>query len=119
MIPRNHRRHVNRGHKRPGESGGPLMLNIRVRHLKRKGDPATTAEEVREALQHLLDFHEMPRGWQFMAVNWKNPTRFGTEWETGWPDRAKTDDEIEFLEAFTKAVQSKLRMAEVWRVDAL
>lgn len=116
MIDR--RRHVDRrSHKRPGEAGGPLMLNIRVRCLKKRGAPQTTPDQVRAALQHLLDYSVMPPGWQFMAVNWKNPKRFGTDWETGWPTRAQTDDENEFLDAFTKAVQSKLRMAEVWAVN--
>jgi hypothetical protein len=93
------------------------MLNIRVRHLKRKGSPATNPGEVTAALQHLLDTGSMPRGWQFMAVNWKNPRRFGNDWSTGWPARATSADEAEFLEAFTLAVQAKIRMAEVWRVE--
>lgn len=93
------------------------MLNIRVRHLKRKGTPPTRPEEVTAALQHLLDTGEMPRGWQFMAVNWKNPRRFGNDWETGWPQRATTEDEVQFLADFERAVQARIRMAEVWRVD--
>src|SRR5947199_268533 len=114
-IDRTH--YVNRSHKKSGEGGGPLMLNIRVRHLRKKGTPPTGPNEVRAALQHLLDTGRMPKGWQFMAVNWKNPKKFGTDWETGWPQRAQTDDADEFLEAFTQAVQAKIRMAEVWRVE--
>lgn len=93
------------------------MLNIRVRHLKRKGLPPTDPQAVVNALQHLLDYGYMPKGWQFMVVNWKNPRRFGTDWETGWPQRANTEDSEEFLEAFTKAVQAKIRMAQVWLVN--
>lgn len=115
MINRTH--YVNRKQSKGDGAHGPLMLNIRVRHLKRKGTPPTKPEEVTAALQHLLDFGRMPKGWQFMAVNWKNPRRFGTDWETGWPQRATTEDEDEFLEAFTKAVQARIRMAEVWRVE--
>lgn len=89
------------------------MLNIRVRHLRRKGEPKTQTGSVKDALQTLLDTGEMPAGWQFMAVNWKNPKRFGTSWATGWPRHATTEDAEEFLAAFTAAVQSVLRVARV------
>ena len=113
MIDR--RRHTvnRRSHKRPGESGGPLMLNIRVRHLRKKGMPPTSNDQVRAALQHLLDKGSMPRGWQFMAVNWKNPRKFGFDWQTGWPERAQTDDEDVFREVFEAVVNTQLRLAEV------
>lgn len=114
MINRPGKRTVDRrSHKRAGESGGPLMLNIRVRRLRLRESAVTTPDDVRDALQILLDTHAMPPGWQFMAVDWKNPHRFGRSWQTGWPSHATTDDEHEFLEAFTRAVQAKLHLAKV------
>lgn len=116
MIDRK-RHHTNRrSHKRRGENGGPLMLNIRVRHLRKKGSPKTSQDQVRAALQHLLDMGEMPKGWQFMAVNWKNPRKFGFDWRTGWPSRATTDDAEEFRDAFEAVVQTQLRLAEVRQI---
>ena len=93
--------------------GGALMLNIRVRHIRKKGAPKTTKTSVRDALQHLLDYGHMPDGWQFMYVNWKNPDKFGSSWQSGWPKRNTTDDQDEFTEAFKKVVQDQIRMARV------
>lgn len=108
-------RFVNRASK--GDGGhGPLMLNIRVRRVKRRGMPAAEDADVLAALQTLLDTGKMPRGWQFMAVNWKNPRKFGNSWDTGWPSFASTEDADEFREAFARAVQARLRLAEVRRV---
>lgn len=96
--------------------GGALMLNIRVRHIRRKSEKEAPKTTVREALQHLLDHHEMPRGWQFMFVDWKNPDKHGSSWQSGWPEGKTTDDPDEFTQAFTRVVQDQIRMARVRRV---
>jgi hypothetical protein len=96
-----------------GKAGGALMLNIRVRHIRKKGSPATSKGTVRDAIQHLLDYGTMPPGWQFMAVDWKNPKRYGSGWQTGV---RSTDDLEEFVAAFGKVVQSQIRMGVVDKV---
>jgi hypothetical protein len=101
----------NKGEKT--SSKGPLMLNIRVRHVKRRGERKTMVADVKAALQTLLDTGSMPPGWQFMVVNWKNPKKFGTSWDTGWPRHARTSDAEEFRNAFSAAVQSMMRVATV------
>lgn len=103
--------------KKPGE-GGALMLNIRVRRIIKRGESneARFRGEVRDALQHLLDYGEMPQGWQFMYVDWKNPAKHGSSWETGWPDGKSTDDPEEFNNAFERVVQDQIRMARVRRL---
>lgn len=92
------------------------MLNIRVRHIRRKGDPPTTKTAVRDALQTLLDTGRMPDGWQFMYVDWKDPKRYGSSWTSNWPQRQHSVDEDEFTHAFAKVVQDQIRMAEVARI---
>ena len=96
-----------------GKAGGALMLNIRVRHIRKKGSPETAKGTVRDAIQHLLDHGRMPPGWQFMAVDWKNPKKYGTGWQTGV---RSTEDLEEFLHAFEKIVQSQIRVGVVERV---
>lgn len=95
------------------ERGGALMLNIRVRHIRKKGTPPTTRTSVRDALQELLDTGKMPDGWQFMYVDWKNPKKYGSSWQSGWPQRNHSTDEDAFIEAFARVVQDQIRMAEV------
>jgi hypothetical protein len=102
-----------RKQKRAKGSGGALMLNIRVRHIKRKSDDETPKRTVRDALQHLLDRGVMPEGWQFMFVDWKNPDKYGTSWQSGWPENKTTDDPDEFNQAFSRVVQTQIRMARV------
>lgn len=102
--------------KKKKGAGGALMLNIRVRHIKRKGAPDTPGGSVRDALQSLLDTGRMPEGWQFMFVNWKNPAKHGTSWRSGWPDRNSTDDPEEFNQAFAAVIQAQIRMARVRKV---
>jgi hypothetical protein len=97
-------------------SGGALMLNIRVRHIKKKSDPETLRGTVRDALQSLLDKGRMPPGWQFMCVDWKNPERYGWSWRSQWPERNTTDDTEEFNQAFAAVVQDQIRMARVRKV---
>lgn len=93
--------------------GGALMLNIRVRHIRKKGSPRTSPGSVRDALQTLLDTGRMPNGWQFMFVDWKNPKRHGSDWQAGWPSGKHSDDPGEFLDAFSRVVQDQIRVAEV------
>lgn len=88
------------------------MLNIRVRHIHKKGEEATKTN-VRDALQTLLDTGEMPDGWQFMFVNWKNPEKNGTSWRRGWDPRKTSNDADEFNRAFARVVQDQIRMAKV------
>jgi hypothetical protein len=102
-----------RKQRKDTKEGGALMLNIRVRHIRRKSDPPATKTAVRDALQSLLDTGSMPDGWQFMYVDWKNPKKYGSSWQSGWPARNHSTDEDEFLTAFTKVVQDQIRMAEV------
>lgn len=96
--------------RKKGKGGGALMLNIRVRHIRKRGSPPTTREQVRDALQALLDSGRMPKGWQFMYIDWKNPRKYGNEWESGWPAGNHSE---EFDDAFTKVVQDQIRLAEV------
>lgn len=102
--------------KKKRGGAGALMLNIRVRHIRRKTDREASKETVRDALQYLLDHHVMPEGWQFMFVDWKNPQRYGNSWTSGWPKNKTTDDPEEFEQAFTRVVQDQIRMARVNRV---
>lgn len=103
-----------RSHKRRGAvAGGPLMLNIRVRHLRHRADPKTRVGDVKDALQTLLDTGEMPPGWQFMFVNWKDPERWSGGWRTNYPRHAHSEDAGHFQEHFAAAVQAALRAAEV------
>lgn len=99
--------------RKDGKSGGALMLNIRVRHIRKKGSAETTRTSVRQALQTLLDTGVMPPGWQFMYVNWKNPKRHGSSWSSGWPRNAHSEDTDEFQQAFTKVVQDQIRVAKI------
>jgi hypothetical protein len=101
--------------KKKGD-GGALMLNIRVRRIKKKSEPETPKGTVRDALQALLDHGRMPDGWQFMYVDWKNPKKHGSSWQSGWPSRNTSDDPEEFTQAFTRVVQDQIRMARVRRV---
>lgn len=103
-----------RSHKRRGsQAGGPLMLNIRVRHIRRRGQPRATKEQVKNALQVLLDTGKMPRGFQFMYVDWKNPDKFGGDWDDEYPPRNHSEDADEFYEHFCHAVQAAIRLAVV------
>jgi hypothetical protein len=103
--------------KKKGERGhGPLMLNIRIRHIRKKNVADTTKTTVRDALQTLLDTGRMPPGWQFMYVDWKNPKKHGSSWQSGWPDRNTSEDEDEFAQAFAKVVQDQIRMARVTKL---
>ena len=101
--------------KKKKGAGGALMLNIRVRHIKRKGEE-TSKTTVRDALQELLDTGRMPDGWQFMYVDWKNPQKHGSSWSGTWPANKSTDDPEEFNNAFAKVVQDQIRMARVRKV---
>jgi len=102
-----------RGKKRKkGSKGGALMLNIRVRHIRKKGAKPITNTDVRNALQKLLDTGRMPPGWQFMYVDWRNPHKHGS----GWLTEKSTDDEEEFTAAFAAVVQHQIRMAQVRRI---
>ena len=89
------------------------MLNIRVRQIVKKGSPESTKTNVRDALQALLDTGRMPRGWQFMWVDWKNPQKHGSSWQSGWPENKHSEDTEEFNEAFAAVVQDQIRMARV------
>jgi hypothetical protein len=100
-----------KSHHKQGD-GGALMLNIRVRHIKRKGTKRAPDGAVRDALQQLLDRGRMPPGWQFMWVNWKNPHKHGG-WTDVYPDRNTGDDPEEFAHAFAKVVQDQIRIAVV------
>lgn len=102
--------------KKGSREGSALMLNIRVRHIRKKGAPETSKTTVRDALQTLLDTGRMPRGWQFMYVDWKNPSRYGSSWASGWPSGKHADDPEEFLHAFEKVVQDQIRMAAVRKI---
>ena len=102
-----------RKRKKKKGAGGALMLNIRIRHIRKKGAAETTKTSVRDALQSLLDTGSMPPGWQFMFVNWKNPRKHGSSWRSGWPDANQTDDAEEFNKAFAAVVQDQIRMAHV------
>lgn len=93
--------------------GGALMLNIRVRHIRKRGAPPTTRTQVRDALQYLLDNGSMPSGWQFMYVDWKNPAKYGSGWVTGVKS---SDDTDEFMHAFRAIVQHEIRVAVVEKV---
>lgn len=105
---------LRRKKRKKGERGhGPLMLNIRIRHIKKKNTPDSPKQSARDALQSLLDHGRMPPGWQFMLVDWKNPAKHGTSWQSGWPERNTSDDPEEFNQAFAKVVQDQIRMARV------
>lgn len=103
---------LRKSHHKSG-NGGALMLNIRVRHIRKKGTPRPRDGAILDALQQLLDTGHMPMGWQFMFVNWKNPDRIGGGWQSGWPAAKSTDDPEEFNQAFAAVVQSQIRMARV------
>jgi hypothetical protein len=104
-----------RKHQRGSGDGGALMLNIRVRHIKKKGTRRALDGSVRDALQKLLDTGRMPRGWQFMWVDWKNPDKHGG-WTDVYPDRNSSHDPDEFTQAFTRVVQDQIRVAVVRKV---
>ena len=105
---------LRKSHHKKG-SGGALMLNIRVRHIKKKGTRGAPDGSVRDALQALLDHGRMPRGWQFMWVDWKNPDKHGG-WTDVYPDRNNSDDPDEFAQAFARVVQDQIRIAVVRKV---
>lgn len=106
---------LRKSHHKQGD-GGALMLNIRVRHIRKKGTPPPRDGAILDALQMLLDTGRMPDGWQFMFVDWKNPKKHGGGWQTGWPSRNTSDDPDEFNLAFAAVVQSQIRMARVRKV---
>ena len=106
---------LRKSHHKQGD-GGALMLNIRVRHIRKKGTPPPRDGAILDALQMLLDTGRMPDGWQFMFVNWKNPDKLGHGWQTGWPERNTSDDPEEFNQAFAAVVQSQIRLARVRKV---
>lgn len=107
---------LRKSHHKPGGRGGALMLNIRVRHIRRKNEPPPRDGAIIDALQALLDTGSMPDGWQFMFVDWKNPNKHGGGWVTGWPSRNSSEDPEEFNQAFAAVVQSQIRMARVRKV---
>jgi hypothetical protein len=106
---------LSKSHHKSGD-GGALMLNIRVRHIRKKGTPPPRGGAILDALQALLDRGQMPEGWQFMFVDWKNPKKYGSDWQSGWPSRNSSDDPEEFNQAFAAVVQSQIRMARVRKV---
>jgi len=113
MIKRRYYKKRSRKKKRDGTTAKPLMLNIRVRHVRRRGEPRSMASDVKAALQQLLDTGKMPPGWQFMYVDWKNPEKFGGDWDDEYPPRNHTDDSDHFYEHFRFAVQAAIRVAIV------
>src|SRR5437899_72660 len=102
---------LRKSHHKSGE-GGALMLNIRVRRIKKKGAPRAADGAVKDALQFLMDHGRMPKGWQFMWVDWKNPTKHGG-WSDTYPSRNHSDDSDEFERAFAAVIQDQIRIATV------
>lgn len=82
-------------------TGGPVMLNIRLRKLRGK---APTAVEVREVLRTIADTGVCPAGWQFAAIDWRNPRHASTAWRSG----VQSD-----LENFGAVLQTTLRQARI------
>lgn len=75
------KRFQKRHHGKKG--GGPVMVNIRLRKVG--GKP--TAGEVRRVIQHILDTGgEVPDGWQFAGIDWRNPRRSTSEFVSGTID---------------------------------
>lgn len=60
-----------------------IAVNIRLRRHKSLGGRPTAAE-LREVLQYMLDTDgRIPRGWQFAAIEWRNPSMASQEWRSG------------------------------------
>lgn len=68
---------------RARKKSSPVMLNIRLRRRVPKGTPPPTREEVLEVLQHIVDRREVPRGWSFAFIEWRNPNKRVAEWTEG------------------------------------
>lgn len=70
-------------YKKPssGKSGGPCMVNVRLRHVGTSEQP--TAREVQKVLQTIADTGDVPDGWEFAAIDWRNPRKASTRWTSG------------------------------------
>lgn len=79
-----------------GKKSSPVMLNIRLRRRVPKGTPPPTRDEVLEVLQHILNRREVPPGWSFAFVEWRNPKKVAGSWREGT---------IEDLESFNALLQ--------------
>lgn len=98
IDPRRYSRGRNKG------KASPVQVNIRMR---RRGRTVPTRAEVVAALQELLDTGEVPRGWQFAAINWEYPAKGTTQFREG------VVDDIEAFRPMIIASMGVLRLGVV------
>jgi hypothetical protein len=75
-----------RRNPRGREEFNPVMVNVRVRKLRPRGDPPPTREESIAALQTLIDTGRFPQSkrfiWQFAGIDWKRPGEADDQWRS-------------------------------------
>ena len=102
---------------RKRKQNGPVLVNVRLRW---KGAGRKTAGEAREALRTIQRTHEVPKGWQFAAIEWGHPrTHEGLEAARerlratdGWTE-GNIDDLFEKFGGLFEVLEGKLQVGVV------
>lgn len=102
---------------RKKKNNGPVLVNIRLRW---RGPGRKTAGEAREALRSILHSHEVPKGWQFAAINWGHPrthealdsARQRLQASDGWTE-GNIDDLFEKFEGLIEALEGRIQVGVV------
>lgn len=86
-------------YKKRGGGHSPVMVNVRLRKAPGPGVKPPTAAEVRRVVQDILRTGAVPVGWQFAAIDWRNPNRLSAGWRSGV---------LHDMESFAAVLQSTL-----------
>lgn len=64
--------------------GGPIMLDIKLRHIRRKGEGPPTRDQVIECLEHMLATGgDVPEHWVYAAIDWSRPGKASEGFRSG------------------------------------